>query len=230
MESCTHPEELCIEDHHEGTVVCTGCSRVLDQLYAFEANISYPRNEEQAPKAYTFISISAEDICANFNLPSSILPRCGVIFDEARKSLKWHKFPLATLSAYALYKSMTEEGIVRSPQEIQCMMGVTLSQIYEVEKVMQRNTINITTSEDYLERFVVQCGLNFNDFKVIRKKCQIAEEICENFAPQTIAAALVFLYHKSLTVRKVSEICLVSASSIHKIVTKLTNDLRFHQV
>jgi transcription initiation factor TFIIIB Brf1 subunit/transcription initiation factor TFIIB len=133
------------------------------------------------------------------------------------------------LIAYSIYRGMMEENVARSAQEILYMTGVELSEIYAVEKAMNANIINFTTSEDFVERFAIQCGLTFNDVKHLRNKCKLANEICENFAPQTIASSLIYMYDKNLSVHSISRICLVSASSIHKAVKKLNTALRFHE-
>lgn len=234
MNLCEHPIHMQVEDVREGFITCIQCSRVIDQIYCFEPNIPYPheiKNVESSPTTSPEIRY-LKDICSNFNIPTYIAHKCVTIYEDAKQRTSGkRRLPKNALVAFAIYRGMLEEGVPRSAQEIYSMTNVPLSQIFEIEGICEigMDFSSITSSESYIERFATFCDLNFQDIKIIKAKCSLADDICENSAPQNIAAALIFLYDKQLTVQRISKICCVSSSSIYKIVKKLNADLRFSQ-
>jgi len=218
--SCDHPPMYCVHDDREGTVVCTLCAHVIDQLYMFDNSLKEARDTSNE---------NITNICINFNIADSIRHRCNVIFQRTCAISKSWKFPTNVLVAYSIYYGLLEHSISRSPQEIFCMTGVPLSQIFEVEKTLTPQVLVIPLSPvTYIERFAVQCGLNFKDTQnIIRsyKNVSCTSEHFDNYGPPTIAAAFIVLYCKekkiTFTIKNIAKICLVSASSIYRVVKKM---------
>jgi hypothetical protein len=117
------------------------------------------------------------------------------------------------------------------------MTGVELPRIFELEKQVtpftifeQPSNIQYTfvhLSNTYIERFAAQCNLTFQEIQLILRECDVANDVCENYAPQTIAAALIAQYCKSfkkeVTVQDVAKLCLVSSSSMYRVIKKLSS-------
>lgn len=220
--ACEHSSY--VEDDREGTIVCTLCCRVLDQLYLHD------KYSLEIPSLVT-PNANIQDICANFNIPYSIEQDCYKIYTEITAS-KLKRFPKNVLVAYCIYQALMNHEVARSPQEILCMTGVELSRIFEVEKLLTNTDISDhPTSVTYVERFGQQCGLSFSEIQRVAKNCTLADETCENYAPQTIAATLISCYcklrKKSVTVKTISKICLVSASSMYRISRTLSKKCIF---
>jgi len=225
---CDH--SISVEDTHEGTVVCTLCCRVLDQLYTYDSHSLTPFPESDIPTTGNAI----RDICANFNIPNAIEQRCLEIYTEIAPS-KIKRFPRNVLVAFSVYQGLMDHDVARSPQEILCMTGVELSRIFEVEKLLTNTSISAhPTSATYVERFGQQCGLSFPEIQHVMKFCEVADNICENYAPQTIAASLIScyckLFKKCVSIQMISKICLVSSSSIYRITRLLTKQMIFTKI
>lgn len=223
---CTHPLISCIEDEREGTIVCTLCAHVLGQLYVHE----HGQGQGSSITNGSLIPLTAspiDDICANFNISSSIKQHCEEILQSIQNLSQTSKVAKNILYAYCVYRGLIDHGVARSPQEIYCMTGVELTKILEVEKLITNTSLicEYPSSDTYIERFAIQCGLNFQDIQCISFYCAYANECCENYAPQTIAAALISIFcktHKNgLAVKFIASKCLVSSSSIYRIIKKL---------
>jgi transcription initiation factor TFIIIB Brf1 subunit/transcription initiation factor TFIIB len=217
--SCTHSSV--IEDEREGTVVCLACCRVIDQLYVSFA-VSNPTLSNPLSK-YD----SIENICANFHIPESVKQSCISIFERVKRVKGTRKFSNSALIAYAIYNGLLEHTIARSPQEILFMTGVDLTQIMAIEKVLSTPVI-CPSSSTYLERYAVQCGLGFKDVQQMYHYYEYVNELCENYASQTIAAAIIAHYcklnKKALTVKKIANVCMVSSSSLYRIIKKINSN------
>ena len=223
--ACDHSSY--VEDEHEGTIVCTVCCQVLEQLYSHDPFILNSLPETTTNTATQNI----QDICANFNIPNSIEQKCIDTYIKISTS-KVKRFPKNVLIAFSIYQSLLEHDVARSPKEILCMTGVELSRIFEVEKLLVDIDISDhPTSATYVERFGQQCGLSFPEIQCVTKYCELADEACENYAPQTIAATLISCFcklrKKSVTVQTISKTCLVSASSMYRISRTLSNRCKF---
>jgi transcription initiation factor TFIIIB Brf1 subunit/transcription initiation factor TFIIB len=224
--SCGHPSY--VEDDREGTVICTVCCQVIDQLYSYD---TYQVDTFSQLPAFNVNIQAIQDICANFNIPSSIEAKCIEIYQDISTS-KTKRFPKNVLIAFSVYQGLIEHNVARSPQEILCMTGVELSRIFEVETLLAKTDISDhPTSATYVERFGLQCGLSFSDIQYVLTNCKLADEICENYAPQTIAATLISCYcklrKKSITVQTISKTCLVSSSSMYRIARSLSKHCKF---
>lgn len=216
--SCDHLDYM--EDEKEGTIVCIKCGLVLDQLYLHSSYNSCFYNNSYEVQAI-------QDICANFHIPKTIEQKCIEVYENVHSTVK-KQFPKAVIVAFCVYHALMEHDVPRSPQEILCMTGIELPRIFDVEKEITNYCRSDTTSVTYVERFGFHCGLSFNDIQCIKNYCLLADSICENYAPQTIAAALISYYcklhKKNITVQKVAKTCLVSASSMYRITQKLTKE------
>jgi transcription initiation factor TFIIIB Brf1 subunit/transcription initiation factor TFIIB len=235
IKDCLHDPIYVVEDIHEGVSVCTRCSLVVNsQCYgeefignqnsldiSYQPNISYP---------YEPLFCEIKDICINHHIPDYIAQKCLEIYSETNKILQSKKcnFPKETVAAYAIYKGMQVENYSRSNRELYSMTGITMQQIWNVESKIDHSVMQIPKVEDFLDRFGAFCNLNFNDIKKIKEKAWIASEICHSHAPPNVAAALIYIHHNSnLSVQAISELCLVSNSSIHKIVRILNESTEF---
>lgn len=230
--SCEHPPQYQVEDHREGFIICTLCSFVIDKVFSFQPNISFPHKQQGSFKTYKKSDCDGEsaikDICSNYHVTDQVTQQCLALFNRARLRLKGRNIPINTIAAFAIYRGLMEESIPRSAQEILVMTGVDLTQIFDVEKICDMGLAPIPSSNDFVERFGAQCGLSYQSIKIIKEKCALVNDICENYAPHTIAAGLIFMYDKKLTTRYVAEVCGVSASSIYKIVKKLSKNVDFN--
>lgn len=222
MTSCEHLPIWCVEDEKEGTIICTHCAFVIGELYVHAYNPTiFESFESKAP-----VDSPIADICANFNISSAIQRHCESLLEKFQILSQTRKIAKTSLYAYCIYRGLTEHNIPISPQEILCMTGLELSTILNIEKLLTTSTIcEFPTSDTFIERFANQCGLSFKDVQCITYNCKYANEICENFAAQTIAAALIVIYcklhKKRLNAKFISSKCLVSSSSVYRVVKKL---------
>jgi len=217
MSDCLHPSHRIVDDYHEGISTCLDCSRVLDQLYLYEEAVERERASSTDVSAKDYAAI--QDICSNHNIPSKIASICITVYKKLLLTIKAQKFPNISLIAFSIYRGLLEEDSYRTAQEIFCMTGVSLSQIFDVERFYSEHFNVIPASEDFVERFCVLCELEYQQIWYFKSQCETANVLCENFAPQTVAASVLFTHkgkNARLTAKFISDRCSVSMSSIYK--------------
>lgn len=216
-----HRSEHLIQDDREGFIVCTACGLALDQVFHFDADIPHPTSEVEI-KATEGQTI--RDMCVNFHISDEIIDKCISIYNEVYKKLaRSRRFSKLQIMAYSIYSCLQNENVPRSPQEIYLMTGVELAKLYEIEKNLQSFSENVGSAEEYIERFGRYCDLSYPEIHRLRLRCHTASEICENFTAPSIAAALIAIYKKPIKTQVICNYCLVSSSSVYKIMRKLSN-------
>jgi len=221
---CEHPVALLIEDEREGSIVCGVCAMVVDQLYMHNAFV-----DNSITSIPNISNTPFDDICANFNISNTIKHTCLTLLHTIQTLPQLRNSMKQRVQAYCLYRSLLEHNVTRSPQEIYCMTGVELSHILTIDNLVNTTVhCEYPSSDTFIERFALQCGLIFKDLQCITFYYKPMMEICENYAPQTIAAALIANYCKlhntHSTVKFIAKQCLVSASSIYRILKHLNID------
>jgi len=217
--TCLHPESKIIEDLHDGTFVCLVCSRVVDQVYAQDVVSSFSN--------ISVIDNMITNICANSNFDDSIRAEAQAIFEQTKSKIRKHRFKECELCAYAIYKALTKMHTPISAREIIQISNVSLSKIWEIEKLCDENSMFNSGKEirHYLERYSKYCNISFKDTRKMLSVSDKAYSICINHSPQNVAVSILYLYTKAFSVQGLAKICNVSPSCVYRIVRLLNNEL-----
>ena len=224
IHTCSHPGKYVIEDLHDGTIVCTLCALVLDQVY------SYNHFLIDAHGFSTVHDNMVTNICDNCNFGDVIRANAQVIYESASNKLKddARRFAMEEISSYAVYKSLKENGVPISGKELLSISNVSLSKIWEIENVCEPNSYLDADTEiaHFVERYCAYCQLSLSDVQEIKSNIVEATSICMNYMPQNIAVGLIYMYRKTFSVQSIAKICNVSPSSIYKIVKVLNEQMK----
>lgn len=212
-DDCSHTDV--IEDEHEGTTVCTFCGLVLGPLMLGWKQVCM----------HTAKSLSEHfiyDSCDRANISNIAAVQSCERFKQLRTELD-KTFKDNPIAAYAIYESLNQLHIGRSPNEILKITGVEKDDFYCVEHKINLSEKNIDPA-DSIERFCKHLYLNYTQIESIKLHFSNLEYL-GNIQPNSTIAAVIYLYSKQhnlgKTAQKIGEICDISCANVHKTIAKI---------
>jgi transcription initiation factor TFIIIB Brf1 subunit/transcription initiation factor TFIIB len=221
---CNHSQT--VDDEKEGTCVCTECGLVLEQLM-FHSAVS--KGEWSESHKFYDVLLFLKDVCANACLPEYVISYAYSYFEKLKVDPKInpHIYNNNTVAAYALYETLSRHEIPLMVNEVEYFTGIPAQKIFNLEGCLYfSDTLN--NPQDFVERYCVLMGnLTYYDIKIIKG---IAGNMygMGDIRPNTIVAALIYLYSKEVNIKQdmktICEICCVSSGNVYKIIRSLRQD------
>jgi transcription initiation factor TFIIIB Brf1 subunit/transcription initiation factor TFIIB len=220
---CEHKET--VDDYSTGDCVCIICGLVIDQCYSDVSCGENIRTSAEAIWRTYFL-----EICANLNLSESVATDCFYLFQRYSKSLVYKRFRKRDLAAYSLYRTVLNNGVGKTVEEVCLFAGVPTQSVWKIEKEIQL-TANEEKPENHVDKFCYFLDLTRRDGAKIRKVLTSNEVLdsVEGCRPQNIAVAVIIIFCETCkidkTVNFICQTCGVSVSSVRQIVKKLRNKI-----
>lgn len=197
--NCRHPEQDCILDDREGTLICQLCCLVINentpQNASFVENTSKGVEGEHAELIHDWIE--------NGNLPSFALRPAlrfltNTIFtSEQLKNTTVYSFN--DLAAFALYSTLIEEDVPRSLNEIARITGVSTNKLWRLESDL--GISNPLKCSAFMPKLAMQLPLSYSESRVICARADWIQERC-SFSPITVLTAVVYSYMDEVRLRR----------------------------
>jgi transcription initiation factor TFIIIB Brf1 subunit/transcription initiation factor TFIIB len=223
-------------DDEEGQQVCIDCCLVLQQSF-FSTEQQQQQTEPLQAKTlmeeeegsderktkYFFL-----DICSNAHIPPNIATLSTNYYKKLQKKLAGRvpKFKNKQIAAYALYETLSNEGISRSVQEVSYYTDCTESKIWAVESVLNIEK-TLSSPLDFVERYCVELGLNYSDILKIKQYLD-GNNALKYTRPQCAVAVAIYTYCKQqsnkILLKDISKICSVSTANIHSLMRKCSKE------
>lgn len=215
--SCAHT--YTVEDHHEGSIVCTDCNRVLDQLYACD---------KREPYEQTVFNKNTSEIVDIFD--TLFAPRALICsFEEKlRKNLQLLNVRKTNhLVGACLYEVFIENNISKTLSEISSVLQTSTSLIWKTLAEIQKSqpSINVVCPMQLTSRVCHALDLTYKDCKDINEKLL---PVCARFPfhnPSTLVGTIVYLHCKEAklkyTMKRVCNTVGISVISIQRFIKKL---------
>lgn len=216
--SCDHA--YTVEDVHEGSIVCTDCCRVLDQVFACEQRNTYEQ---------TFFSKDLSQFVDIFD--TLFAPRTLITNFEKKVSDCLNRYKLkksSHLIGACLYEYFIENSISRTLNEISAVLQTSTSLIWKTLSVIQKTSTNrhkILCPTQLTSRICHSLELDYKHYKAINEKLL---PLCAKFPshnPSTLVASVIYLYCKETklkyTMKRVCSVVGISVISVQRFIKKL---------
>lgn len=219
---CPHYNEHLIEDSHEGTIICTNCSRSVQNICSQPVK----RMEDNNVKLISLNSPAEEELEELYQrgyFPFSIFLQVLIEANRLKcEELKRRKKVRATrncksfcyqkIIAYSLYWTLIDFDCPHSPEEVCSWFQLPTNVLWEIAKVHELTFSNKKVLDEpvYCEGFLNRFSnfLSYDNeldwtFKDTKKVFQIANHLRSqtrifhsNTRPQCLAAAIIYIYYQ----------------------------------
>lgn len=191
--TCTHINY--VSDSHEGTLVCTDCGLVLDQIFVFNET-EHNQNTLQE---------------TNDDVFQEMLHRLNVTISENKTNENKSMQNIAC----SLYTKINKESAV-SIKEISSVTGVSEKKI----NLQTKGSVTLVDKNILLEKYCCQLNLTFKQYTVIKELLNQQHETGHN--PITLISSCIYFYCRQnklkISMKKVSEITGISCISIQRFL------------
>lgn len=250
---CTH--ENTVEDSKEGTIVCLECALVLeDRISFYHYDGGFDKTETK-----TTTKKEEEDEQMLFELSDRGMFPQNVVYQTVSKYEQYKKFFLGkkqrvddddndenekkikntAIIAFALYTTLIDNNISRTPIEICQIFNVSTSDLWNVEKKLDNYFFSANRASnnvaDYIERFGGILNISYSSISRI-KTISLQLYGMGGVTPQTLAACLIFLYCKHsptesiIALKTISEKCYISASNLSRNIKLRDLDTKIRDI
>lgn len=142
-------------------------------------------------------------------------------YDKLKKSSP-PKLKEKALAAFAIYESLNIFETPRMAGEISFYTGISERDIWNVESNLTLQT-EIKDPKQYVLRFCNMLQLSFIEQNCIRDAVEAVQQLpLGNLHCNSLVAVMINLYckanKKKISLRKICEICAISATSVHRII------------
>ena len=221
---CAH---AVVVENREDESVCTECGLVLaEQMYH---DFFHPKgwatpNGGVLLYGENRIHKFIRDIGANACIPDNVVLYATNYYEKIQAALPLKIKPWA-IAAYALYESLNKFEVPRMAEEIAHYSGVKLQDIWQVEtNLMLEETLNDPIL--YVQRYCNLLQFSYADQVRVRQTVeQMLQLPLGNVRCNCLVAVVLYLHckdsKKKLTLRKICEVCSISATSVHRVVRQL---------
>ena len=219
---CSHCN---VVDNWEDESVCTDCGLVLlTQAYS-TANWTSAKPYTSSNSIHEYIKDVGENAC----IAESVIIHATNYYDQIRSTLV-KTFQDKHIAAYALYESLNKFEVPRLVEEIEYYSGVKLQKLWEIETSLILET-PLNDPKHYVHRYCTMLNFSYADQMFVR---DVVERIqtdlpLGNLRCNCLVAVIIYLHcketKKKITLRKICEICSISATSVHRVIRQL-NELR----
>jgi transcription initiation factor TFIIIB Brf1 subunit/transcription initiation factor TFIIB len=214
---CQHSKT--IDNDREGECVCLDCGLVLERLYMSNDNRQSLDCETSLLSIYNFIS----NVCANGCISENMVLHSFNTLKKVKKQLE-KKFKDEVIAAYAIYETLNIFGIPRCASEIHFFSGVSIKQIWKVERCLII-TKSLNDPTQYVDRYCSELdGLVYFDNNIIKG-------IVGNMygmggvKSNCLVAVVIYLYCKEkerkISLKKICKICKISTTSVHRVIRNI---------
>ena len=212
---CEHGNTL--EDIHEGSIVCTDCGVVQDQIYVFRGPNQYASNA-----AHTNVHNNnplddeVSELMFKLQVDGDLCIKCSKLFREYKSQKPQVPEPYAR--AVAIYNSLKLEGVYRPVENIELVCNVKRNLFWRyVGMFEQTRSYDIQEKTEFL---LSPLNLNFSESSEISELAQKLS-LDRSFSTKTVIGAVAFLYLKSrgneeLTIKDFSELTQINLTSLAK--------------
>lgn len=195
FKSCLHINQ--VSDLHEGTMICTDCGLVLDQIFLNDVLDEKEIIEKKQNCMYKEmlnrlnISISKDDDCEKTNV---------------------------TEIACKIYQNINCESAI-TLREVTSVTGVSSKALNNATK----GSVTIVDKEILLDKYCCKLGIGFKHYTLIKELLQ--KQNISGHNPITIISSCIYLYCREkklkISMKKISEITGISCISIQRYIKKL---------
>lgn len=237
---CAHLNKC--DDRDSGYEICTNCGLVLEQLYEVDYNhsqhiapyneITISTNSKQVLNKKCLITQFFTDISHYSFISKQIFNLSMTYFElikQQSKEMK-KKFTDVQLAAYALYTVLKEEGIPRTPSEIEAVTGVNTSYLWLIQHELP-DKLNVSNPTSYVSRYCTILGFEFCEISKIKTIVGNMYGMGD-IRSQTLVAAIIHLYYKQhkqnkttsiskLTLKQICGVCNVSTHTTRKAIQRI---------
>jgi transcription initiation factor TFIIIB Brf1 subunit/transcription initiation factor TFIIB len=222
------------QDDNSGDELCTSCGLVLGRLLHYppgtiggDENIDDKlfRAGKWNAKAYFY------DACMNECLTTQTAIDSYRYYKKMRRHSSSKGFPNIEVAAYALYACAAEAGAGRSPHHIARISGISVKKsgrLSDLQKIFPHPNASIfDDAKNYISNLCYYLHLTGRDKMTLHR--WVDDYHLEGCRPQTLAAALAYIYCQSCNVvmrrsnaTRAAQAAGVSVDSLRRAVKKLT--------
>lgn len=134
-----------------------------------------------------------------------------------------------TVAAYAIYEALNRYEVPRMAEEIEYYSGVKIADIFRVEANLTLE-ISLNNPRHYVQRYCRLLTLDYS-FEARAKEtveCMLTFLQLGNLRCNCLVAVAIYLLQrelkKKITLRKICEVCQISATSVHRVIRKLKSE------
>ena len=208
---CTHLET--VEDHREGTLICTQCCRVIESNLTFHLSESLQKEKDYTDPSFRFIY----DSCNHMHVPFSVVYGIHMQYKKFRKLQIFTRIKNKALAAYSIYFYLKKEDIGKSIECVAYYSGIDSNSIWQCESTDEE--ISVPISIDSIIR------ANYKIFDLNQEDCDNIIHLSKSFkdrdfSPVTMSATLTWMYcknkRKNVSVAKIKDVFNCSHMSIYR--------------
>jgi len=225
------PTDVCahaaVVNTREDERVCTDCGLVLEEQLYYDffhpkgwatpngGILLYGEN-----RIHKFI----RDIGANACIPDNVVLYATNYYEKIQAALPLKIKPWA-IAAYALYESLNKFEVPRMAEEIAHYSGVKLQDIWQVEThLMLEETLS--DPKLYVQSYCNLLQFSYADQVCVRETVELVLQLpLGNIRCNCLVAVVLYLHckdsKKKITLRKICEVCKISATSVHRVIRHL---------
>jgi transcription initiation factor TFIIIB Brf1 subunit/transcription initiation factor TFIIB len=165
------------------------------------------------------------DVAAHAEIQKCFVQQTFSYFNKIKRKLEKRtpKFPDRVLASYALYETLSRNGVSRSVQEIEFFTSCNLTKLWAVESALNLKD-TLCHPLDYVERFCTQLSIKFHEMKVIRGIVGNMFGL-GGIRPQCVVAVVIYLYcreiKRKMSLATICAVCDVSSTNIYAIIRKM---------
>ena len=195
IKTCAHLNQ--ISDSHEGTIICTDCGLVLDQIYITNEDQNVNYNEKKIVSLY-----------------DEMLNRLNLSITETKVNDSTNIFNIA----HDLYKNINKDSAV-TLKEISTVTGVTGKKL----SLATKGSITLVDKEVLLDKYCCQLGLTYKQYTVIKELLNKQDLTGHN--PLTIISSCIYYFCREnkvkLSMKKITDITGISCISIQRFLKQI---------
>jgi transcription initiation factor TFIIIB Brf1 subunit/transcription initiation factor TFIIB len=221
--------------------VCTGCGRVLDQIYLPYSNSS-PHHEvwedkkdkkDVKEKKIKQANALIRDICQNICTTENVISVAKDHFKKVIKSLP-QNYAVDDIATYCVYVALEICGASNASDILSISSQTSLKKIFTIEKCIDGSSKNtqIETNSDIcrsqrknptsrVNQYCCKLGLNFDAVKTIEEFVFYYHDKCA-VNSNTLVASAIYMYCRKHTIRiplhLICKISSVTPPSVHRFV------------
>ena len=220
--SCEHYYP--IVDQHEGTLVCSDCGFVLENV--IDSNINFYSHTKSIDTLKSESSIFIEFL-ERLNAPENFFTEC----DFRLKTLyKKDKTENPEILGEILYSVLLKNLVPRTLKEIASVVGTSTNKLWKQLTLYQETTelLNIVNPIDITERACRILDLKFEDLKKIKASVKFSFEHFPSYHPSTIVGSCIYTHCKEAKKKKsfkeVARVLGIAPVTISRFLKKLHNE------
>jgi len=213
-------ENPLLENNNLSTLIVPGKGTVDDYFGRFQNRTNISSADRTLLNGFKTIS----EMCDRLNLPKSISDSANILYKKVKNAKLLRGRSNDAISSACLYIVCRQEGVPRTFKEIVATSTVGKKEIARCFKLILNGEIvsklDVTTSDDYMNRFCSNLGL---DRKIQNVSRRIAErafdlDLVPGRVPISVAAAAIYMASQTSidkkSLREISEITGVAESTI----------------